>query len=134
MTPEEKLKALGLTLPPLRAPTANVVPFKLDGKTIYLSGQGGVDPRTGRLAGEEIAAQTAQTFANIETLLGVAGASLDDVVSCLVHLADLADFAEFNAAYAVRFPGPARPVRTTVRADLLSGMRIEVTVVARREV
>ena len=44
MTPEEKLKQLGLTLPPLRTPPANFVPFKLDGKTIYLSGQGPVKP------------------------------------------------------------------------------------------
>jgi len=44
MTPEEKLKALGLTLPPLRTPIANFVPFKLDGKTIYVSGQGPAKP------------------------------------------------------------------------------------------
>jgi enamine deaminase RidA (YjgF/YER057c/UK114 family) len=44
MTPEEKLKALGLTLPPLRMPIANFVPFKLDGKTIYVSGQGPAKP------------------------------------------------------------------------------------------
>ena len=40
MTPEEKLKTLGLALPDLPKPIANYVPFKLDGRTIYLSGQG----------------------------------------------------------------------------------------------
>ena len=40
MTPEEKLKSLGLTLPTIPTPIANYVPFKLDGKTIYCSGQG----------------------------------------------------------------------------------------------
>ena len=40
MTPEEKLNALGLTLPSVPTPVANYVPFRLDGKTIYLSGQG----------------------------------------------------------------------------------------------
>jgi enamine deaminase RidA (YjgF/YER057c/UK114 family) len=44
MTPEEKLTALGLALPPLRTPIANFVPFKLDGKTIYVSGQGPARP------------------------------------------------------------------------------------------
>jgi len=44
MTPEDKLKALGLTLPPLRTPPANFIPFKLDGRTIYLSGQGPARP------------------------------------------------------------------------------------------
>jgi enamine deaminase RidA (YjgF/YER057c/UK114 family) len=40
MTPEEKLKSLGLVLPTIPTPIANYVPFKLDGKTIYCSGQG----------------------------------------------------------------------------------------------
>ncbi|MCL4766798.1 MAG: RidA family protein [Hyphomicrobiaceae bacterium] len=40
MTPEEKLKALGLSLPDVPTPVANYVPFKLYGSTIYLSGQG----------------------------------------------------------------------------------------------
>jgi len=36
----------------------------------------------------------------------------------------------FNAAYERHFPGPAKPVRTTVRADLVAGMLVEVTVIA----
>ena len=53
-------------------------------------------------------------------------------MSCLVHLSDLALFAEFNAAFGQQFPGPDKPVRTTVRADLAAGMLIEVTVIAVR--
>ena len=40
MTPEEKLKSMGLVLPKVPTPVANYVPFKLDGRTIYCSGQG----------------------------------------------------------------------------------------------
>jgi enamine deaminase RidA (YjgF/YER057c/UK114 family) len=40
MTPEEKLETLGVTLPAVPTPIANYVPFKRDGITIYLSGQG----------------------------------------------------------------------------------------------
>jgi len=47
-----------------------------------------------------------------------------------VHLADLDDFARFNEIYAAHFPEP-RPVRTTVGAKLVSGMLVEITVVAR---
>jgi 2-iminobutanoate/2-iminopropanoate deaminase len=47
-----------------------------------------------------------------------AGALLDDIVSCLVQLSDLAQFAEFNASYAKQFPGPVKPVRTTVGSNL----------------
>ena len=100
------------------------------GDLIFLSGQGGFDPDTGQLVSDDIAEQTAQTFRNIEVLLQAAGATLDDVVSCLVHLRDLAQFAEFNASYEKQFPGPVKPVRTTVRADLVADMRVEVTVIA----
>ena len=40
MTPEEKLKSMGLVLPKVPTPVANYVPFKVDGRTIYCSGQG----------------------------------------------------------------------------------------------
>jgi enamine deaminase RidA (YjgF/YER057c/UK114 family) len=48
-----------------------------------------------------------------------------------VHISDLALAAEFNAAYEGVFPGPVKPTRTTVRADLVvAGMLVEVTVIA----
>jgi reactive intermediate/imine deaminase len=102
------------------------------GDLIFLAGQGGFHPDTDELVSDDIAEQTAQTFRNIEVLLQAAGATLDDVVSCLVHLRDLAQVADFNASYEKQFPGPVKPVRTTVRADLLADMRVEVTVIASR--
>ena len=112
------------------APMGPYSPGLIAGDWIFLAGQGGIDPGTGQLASDDIAGQTAQVFRNIETLLRSAGAGLEDVVSCLVHIRDLALFDEFNASYDRHFPGPARPVRTTVRADLLAGMLVEVTVIA----
>jgi 2-iminobutanoate/2-iminopropanoate deaminase len=102
------------------------------GDWIFLSGQGGFDPDSGELVSDNIADQTARAFRNVELLLRAAGASLYDVVSCLVHLRDLAQFDEFNASYKQQFPGPVMPARTTVGCDLAAGMRVEVTVVARR--
>jgi 2-iminobutanoate/2-iminopropanoate deaminase len=102
------------------------------GDWIFLSGQGGFDPDTGELVSDTIADQTTQAFRNVEVLLRAAGASLDHVVSCLVHLRDLAQFEEFNASYEQQFPGLVKPVRTTVGCDLAAGMRVEVTVVACR--
>jgi 2-iminobutanoate/2-iminopropanoate deaminase len=112
------------------APAGPYSPGLVVGDWIFLSGQGGFDPGTGELASDNIAGQTAQVFRNVEALLRSAGAGLDDVVSCLVHLSDLALFDAFNASYEKRFPGPARPVRTAVRADLVAGMLVEVTVIA----
>ncbi|MGA2794483.1 MAG: RidA family protein [Roseiarcus sp.] len=52
-TPEERLAALGLTLPPAPAPVANYLPYRLAGNLLYLSGQGARRPdgtfRAGRL-------------------------------------------------------------------------------------
>jgi len=100
------------------------------GEWIFLSGQGGFDPKTGTVISDDIAEQTEQTFRNIEVLLQAADASLDNVVSCLVHLTDLSHFGAFNAIYETKFSG-TKPVRTTVRADLVAGMLVEITVVAR---
>lgn len=112
------------------AQAAPYSPGLVVGDWIFLSGQGGFDPGTGQLVSDDIAGQTAQVFRNIDALLHSVGAGLDDVVSCLVHLRDLALFDEFNASYERHFPGPVKPVRTTVRADLVADMLVEVTVIA----
>lgn len=69
MTPEEKLTSLGLSLPTVPRPIANYVPFKLDGKTIYLSGQG---PRgaKGELIGGKVGRDVTieQAYAHARTI------------------------------------------------------------------
>jgi 2-iminobutanoate/2-iminopropanoate deaminase len=102
------------------------------GEWIFLAGQGGFDPESGTLVSGGTAEQTVQTIRNIEALLRAAGASLDDVASCLVHLADLADYGAFNVAYAEQFRSEIKPVRTMVRADLVADMHVEVTAIAHR--
>jgi 2-iminobutanoate/2-iminopropanoate deaminase len=114
----------------LPAPAGPYSPGVTVGEWIFLSGQGGFDPNTGKVVSDDLVEQTEQTFNNIETVLEAAGASLDDVISCLVHLVDLADFPAFNAVYEQKFTG-VKPVRTTVRADLVAGLLVEITVVAR---
>lgn len=111
------------------APVGPFSPGLRVGDWVYLSGQGGFDPSSGALVSASVTEQTRQIFRNVQHLLQAAGATLDDVVSCLVHLTDLDDFAEFNQAYDQHF-GAVKPVRTTVRADLVAGMRVEITVVA----
>src|SRR5207249_11357840 len=87
------------------APPGPYSPGLTVGDWIFLSGQGGFDPNTGKVVSDDLAEQTEQTFKNIETVLEAAGASLDDVISCLVHLVDLADFPSFYAVYEQKFTG-----------------------------
>jgi 2-iminobutanoate/2-iminopropanoate deaminase len=103
---------------------------RVAGGFVFLAGQGGFD-RDHKLVEGGVAAETAQIFLNVAALLESVGASVDDVVSCFVHLADLDDFSAFNEEYAKHFSGE-KPVRTTVRADLVAGMHVEITVVAKQ--
>ena len=101
------------------------------GDALYLSGQVGQDPATGRLA-EGVAAQTEQALRNLQAVLAAAGKTLDDVVRVGVYLTDLrADFAAMNEVYARWFAVPC-PARTTIGvAALPLGAAVEIDLVAR---
>ena len=74
------------------------------GSLVLDSGTTGIDPSTGRMAGDSIQAQTRQAMANCEAVLREAGASLDDVVEVGILLTDPGDFAGMNEEYARWFP------------------------------
>ncbi|MFL5386730.1 MAG: RidA family protein [Longimicrobiaceae bacterium] len=101
------------------------------GGAVYLSGQVGQDPATGKLA-EGVAAQTEQALRNLQAVLAAAGKTLDDVVRVGVYLADLrGDFAAMNEVYARWFDAPY-PARTTIGvAALPLGAAVEIDLVAR---
>ncbi|MCL2463857.1 MAG: Rid family detoxifying hydrolase [Micrococcales bacterium] len=97
------------------------------GNLIWTAGLTPVDPATGLVA-QTVAEQTRQVLRNLSAILQAANSSLDDVVKTTVHLADMADFAEFNTAYAEFFTVPG-PARTTVGSQL-AGIKVEIDVVA----
>lgn len=98
------------------------------GGFLFLSGVMPMDA-SGQLLGGDIAAQTRAVIERIAATLGECGATLTDVVRATVWLADLGDFAEFNAEYKRHF-GAALPARSTVQAQLYGGARIEIEVQA----
>jgi 2-iminobutanoate/2-iminopropanoate deaminase len=65
---------------------------------------------------------------NVERALGTAGASLADVVSVVVYLADVDDWGKFNTLYKELMPTPF-PTRTAVGSNL-RGILVEVSAVA----
>lgn len=99
------------------------------GDFVYVSGQGNVDPDTGKILEGNIEEQTRLTIRNVEAVLKAAGASLGDVVKSTVHLSDINTFSRFNAVYAEAFGKPF-PVRTTVQSVLYPGVTVEIDVVA----
>lgn len=107
-----------------RAPKA-IGPYsqgKRAGNVVYLSGQLGIDPVSGRLA-DGVGAQTRQALRNIQALLEELGATVDDVIKTTVFVADMADFAEVNGVYASVFSEncPARSC-VAVRELPLNGL------------
>ena len=81
------------------------------GDTLYLSGQIGLDPSTGKLV-DGIDDQIQRVFGNLKAVAEAAGASLGDVVKLTVYLTDLTNFARVNETMARFFsqPYPARAV------------------------
>jgi 2-iminobutanoate/2-iminopropanoate deaminase len=102
------------------------------GDLVFVSGQLGIDPETGEMVAGGIVEQTEQVMKNLQAILEEAGAGLDTVLMTSIFLVELADFGAMNEVYARHLAEPF-PARATVQiADLPSGGRIEVAVVAHR--
>jgi len=97
---------------------------------VFVSGQLPLDA-SGRVVEGGIGEQTAQALRNVASVLALAGLGLADVVKTTVWLADIADFAEFNRAYAAHFAGEFPARSTTGGAQLAFGARIEIEATAR---
>jgi 2-iminobutanoate/2-iminopropanoate deaminase len=97
---------------------------------LFISGQGPLDLKNGTVVHGTIEEETALTLKHIEKILHAAGCTFDDVVKTTVHLADINEFAAYNAEYAKFFTG-IRPARTTVQSVLWGGIKIEIDAVAR---
>jgi 2-iminobutanoate/2-iminopropanoate deaminase len=99
---------------------------------LYLSGQLGIDPATGKLAEGGVAAETQQLLKGLSAVLNAAGLSLGDVVKANVFLTSMDDFATMNKVYETFFEAPY-PARTTVAvAALPGGGHVEIELVAAR--
>src|SRR5262245_39584044 len=66
------------------------------GNTVYVAGQGPIDPFSGELVIGSFEEQAIQTFENLKAILDAAGSSLGDVVKVNVYLSDISDFAKMN--------------------------------------
>jgi 2-iminobutanoate/2-iminopropanoate deaminase len=111
-------------------PLGPYAPAVIAGDFVYLSGQLPYVAATSSMASGDIGMQTRQALANVEALLDASGSSRDRVVKVTVYLADAADFAGMNNAYAEYF-GDHRPARTTVPGiSLPPGVRIEIDAIA----
>jgi 2-iminobutanoate/2-iminopropanoate deaminase len=112
----------------LPRPSFPYSPVVLGGGLVWTSGQVAVDAAGGVVPGG-ITEQTRQVLRNVEACLAAAGCTMDDVVKVTAFLADLGDFAAFNAEYAAAFAEP-KPARSTVQVGLAAGLLVEIEAVA----
>lgn len=102
----------------------------LVGDTLYTSGQIGLNPATGKMAGDTIEEQANQILSNLESVLEAAGMTFANVVKTTVFLTDLADFATVNGIYGTKFPTNP-PARSCVQvAKLPAGAKMEMELIA----
>ena len=96
---------------------------------VYASGQVPLDPATGEVVGTTIEEQTEQIRKNIGAILEAAGVTYENVIKTTCFLAEMADFAAFNAVYDKYFTG--KPARSCVAVKQLpKNVLAEVEVIA----
>ncbi len=95
---------------------------------MFVSGQVPREPSTGALVGHDVVSQARQTLINLERILVSGGATLKNVVSVTVYLADENDWGKFDTYYRTVFSAPF-PTRAVVGAQL-RGILVEISAVA----
>jgi enamine deaminase RidA (YjgF/YER057c/UK114 family) len=95
------------------------------GDTVYVAGQVADDPTV------DVTGQTMQILASIDRLLAAAGSDKTRILSANIYLADIATFAQMNAAWDAWVPAGHTPARATVEARLAAPQyKVEIQVVA----
>ena len=109
-------------------PFSNAV---LAGDVLYLSGDGGFDPKTGELP-KEARAEARNLMERFKATLALAEMTMNNLVSVTVYCPDLSLYNDFNAVYREYFDGDF-PARAFIGSGpLLFGMRFEMQGIAVR--
>ena len=99
------------------------------GGLLFVSGQAGIDPATGAVAGDTFEAQSRQAFENLRAAVTAGAGGLPSVVNTSITVSDMAFFPELNRLFAEFFPVEP-PARMVVQAPLPKGLLISIGCVA----
>ena len=114
-------------VPPARVPLSQAIKVR---EWVFVSGQLGMDPNTGRLVEGGIEAETRQVCENLKAVLQAAGSSLETVSKVTIYMTDLAELMTMNGVFSWYFPKDP-PARTTfAAAGLVAGARVEIDAIA----
>ena len=96
---------------------------------VFVSGQIGLDPRTGKLVAGGVVAETRQALLNLSAILEAAGSSMLHTLKVTVYLKDISDYAIVNQVYAEFFTDKP-PARAIVQGALPAGASVEFDAIA----
>jgi 2-iminobutanoate/2-iminopropanoate deaminase len=97
---------------------------------VFTAGQLGIDPATGDIVGDDVAAQADRALRNVAAILEAAGSELARLVKVTVYLAEIDDWPAVNEVYARLVPEPF-PARSAFAVKALPrGARVEIEAVA----
>src|SRR5215470_10399939 len=99
------------------------------GDLIYTAGQAGIDPATGKVAGDTFNAQARQAFTNLRILLEDAGSGMDQVLKVTCFVTEAEAFGSLNELFAEFFPA-APPVRSTPVVALPRSLKFSIDAIA----
>ncbi len=97
---------------------------------VFTAGQLPLDPETMTLVDGDVTVQTERVMQNLAAVLDAAGSGFEHVVKTTCFLADLNDFAAFNAVYGRSFAANPPPRSTVQVAKLPLGSLVEVECIA----
>ena len=97
---------------------------------LVISGQIGINPKTGKLIKNDIVKETKMVMENIKSILLESACTFDDVVKCSIFLSDMTQFNEINKIYGEYFQNPY-PARETIEVKRLpKNVNIEISAIA----
>lgn len=103
------------------------------GSFVFLSGQIGIDPQTGKLISPDFELQARQALENIRQVVIAAGSEMNRIVSVEVFLSNMGNFSKFNEIYSEFFQ-EMKPARAVVEVSgLPKGSSVEIKAIAYKE-
>jgi len=97
---------------------------------LFVSGQGPVDPETGKVIYGSLKEEVKLTLENLKVILEAGGSSLENVLKVTIFLADMDDFSPMNEVYKEYFR-ENRPARTCIQAGKLPfDIKVEIDAIA----
>lgn len=115
----------------IAAPNTPHSPGVIYGDLLYVSSQGSMDPKTGKIVSGSIEDEARLAINNVKAIVDAAGFFMHNAIKVNVYLADISDFDRFNKVYQ-EFFGTSLPARTVVQAKLAFGCKCEIEAIIGR--